>query len=452
MKKIINHKILHQDPRANRYSYINSSIKNINYQTYSKPFTPDFYNSNENVQTNYHVVNNQYKPIPKKSSIVKRHKTPNFTNSIGINTNYQIYLPTKTNNSNVNLLSYENNKIIDSQNHINNYNSIQNIYLNSYETGQSQEILSNGGNINSYIQEDNYVRKGSFGFNNIFSEPGEKLTLSQFELNEEIGKGTYGEIYRTKWKVNNKYYALKREKLKDINGVKKRDSIFKIIRDFLKKTNCKGVINIYSNLYFQKGVDFRYYELMEMCDKDFEQEIKTRSKYYLFYTENELRNIMFQLITALACLQKNHITHRDIKPQNILIVNGQYKLCDFGEIRVMQREGIVVQRVRGSELYMSPILFYGLQDDKYQVRHNTYKSDVFSLGMCLFFAAGLSFDGPVEIREELNMNKIKEILNKTLSSRYSQKLINILHLMLQIEEKNRPDFILLEDAIKKYGL
>ena len=189
-----------------------------------------------------------------------------------------------------------------------------------------------------------------------------------------------------------------------------------------------------------------------MCDKDFEQEIKTRSKYYLFYTENELRNIMFQLITALACLQKNHITHRDIKPQNILIVNGQYKLCDFGEIRVMQREGIVVQRVRGSELYMSPILFYGLQDDKYQVRHNTYKSDVFSLGMCLFFAAGLSFDGPVEIREELNMNKIKEILNKTLSSRYSQKLINILHLMLQIEEKNRPDFILLEDAIKKYGL
>ena len=72
--------------------------------------------------------------------------------------------------------------------------------------------------------------------------------------------------------------------------------------------------------------------------------------------------------------------------------------------------------------------------------------------MCLFFAADLSYNGPVEIREVLNLNKMKEILNNHLSFRYSQKLINILLLMLQIEEKNRPDFILLEDAIKKYGL
>ena len=208
---------------------------------------------------------------------------------------------------------------------------------------------------------------------------------------------------------------------------------------------------MYSNLYFQKGIDFRYYELMEMCDNDFEHEIKERAKYSLFYTENELRNIMYQLITTLACLQKNHITHRDIKPQNILIVKGKYKLGDFGEVRAMQREGIVIQRVRGSELFMSPILFYGYQNSKVQVRHNTYKSDVFSLGMCLFFAADLSYNGPVEIREVLNLNKMKEILNNHLSFRYSQKLINILLLMLQIEEKNRPDFILLEDAIKKFG-
>ena len=211
-------------------------------------------------------------------------------------------------------------------------------------------------------------------------------------------------------------------------------------------------MNIYSSSYIQKDQKFHYYELMEMCDKDFEKEIKARSRYYLFYTESELQSIILQLITALASLQKNHITHRDIKPQNILVVNGQYKLCDFGEIRVMQREGIVVQRVRGSELYMSPILFYGLRSKRMQVRHNTYKSDVFSLGMCLFFAAGLSYRGPVEIREVSDMKKKEEILNRRLSSRYSKKLINILHLMLQTKEVDRPDFILLEEAIKKYGL
>ena len=172
----------------------------------------------------------------------------------------------------------------------------------------------------------------------------------EFELSKEIGKGTYGKIYTVKWKLNNKFYALKREKLNNLAGVKKRQNTFKIIRDFVKKTNSKGLVNIYSNLYLQKEKDFYYYELMEMCDKDFEQEIKFRGSYYLFYSENEFRNIMCQLITTLATLQKNHITHRDIKPQNILVINGQYKLCDFGEIRVMQREGIVVQRVRGSEL------------------------------------------------------------------------------------------------------
>ena len=182
------------------------------------------------------------------------------------------------------------------------------------------------------------------------------------------------------------------------------------------------------------------------------KEIKIRSSYGSYFTEGELDNIIKQLISTLSFLQKQHITHRDIKPQNILISNGKYKLCDFGDIRVMQRDGVVVQRIRGSELYMSPILFYGLRRGLQHIEHNTYKSDVFSLGMCLFYAACLSFDGPVEIREVVDMNMKLQILNKYMGARYSQKLIKILHLMLQTEESIRPDFILLEDAILKYGL
>jgi len=118
----------------------------------------------------------------------------------------------------------------------------------------------------------------------------------------------------------------------------------------------------------------------------------------------------------------------------------------------MQREGIVVQRVRGSELYMSPILFNGLRAKVIHVRHNTYKSDVFSLGMCFLLAACLNYDGLVEIRELNDMRQKEMILNKYLSGRYSPKCISILLLMLQTEEIDRPDFILLESAIKKYGL
>ena len=101
---------------------------------------------------------------------------------------------------------------------------------------------------------------------------------------------------------------------------------------------------------------------------------------------------MTQLIGILYLMQKNHITHRDIKPQNVLIINGKYKLYDFGEIRVLERAGLIIQRVRGSELYISPILFQGLHNNLIQVRHNTYKSDVFSLGKCLFYACSLIFE------------------------------------------------------------
>ena len=282
--------------------------------------------------------------------------------------------------------------------------------------------------------------------------PSAQLNLNEFEIEQEIGKGSFGEIFRVKWKLNQKYYAMKIEYLDAMEGINTRLNRGEAMRKFVQSTGCPGVVNIYGSYYIRKGAGFVYYELMDLCNTDFEKEIKMRSEFGSYYTEGELDNIIKQLISTLSFLQKNHITHRDIKPQNILIANGKYKLCDFGDIRVMQREGIVIQRIRGSELYMSPILFNGLRSGLVQVQHNTYKSDVFSLGMCLFYAACLSFDGPVEIREVINMDIKLRILNKYLAARYSNKLIKILHLMLQTEESIRPDFIMLEDGIIKYGL
>ena len=287
---------------------------------------------------------------------------------------------------------------------------------------------------------------------NSYIEPGEQINLKEFELLNEIGKGSFGNIYKVKWKVNQKYYALKAEILDDPNEISSRLNRGIAMRNFVQSTGCQGVVNIFGSHIIKIGPTIQYFELMELCDGDFEREIKMRSNYGSYYSEGELDNIMKQLISTLSFLQNRHITHRDIKPQNILISNSKYKLCDFGDIRVMQRDGYVVQRIRGSELYMSPILFNALRSGVQQVQHNTYKSDVFSLGMCLFYAACLSFDGPVEIREIADMNMKLQILNKYLGARYSQKLIKILYLMLLTEESIRPDFIMLEDAILKYGL
>ena len=188
---------------------------------------------------------------------------------------------------------------------------------------------------------------------------------------------------------------------------------------------------------------------MERAEKDMEQELIIRGKYSSFYTERDLINVLCQLILTCAQLQKNYIAHRDIKPQNILIKNGRYKICDFGESIVLNKSGMVIQNIRGTELYMSPILFFALQKQFLQVKHNAYKSDVFSLGLCILLAATLNYNSICQIREETNMENIQKAILYNLSGRYSNVLISFLIRMLEIDENKRPDFIQLENMLIK---
>ena len=312
----------------------------------------------------------------------------------------------------------------------------------------------------NYLTQSNDIPKNS-KIKAIYNIHPTKLILKEYTYSKLIGKGTYGNIYEVKWVKNNKKYALKKELLIDKYDVDNRKKACKIIQSFISKTGSKGIINLYNNLCYKvklknnknvnsndNNIYYQYYELMEKAEKDWDNEISERRKLDLYYTEKELLNIMKQLITTLSLLQKNRITHRDIKPQNILILNGYYKLCDFGETRQLERDGLIVQRVRGSELYMSTILFNGLHQKLIQVKHNTYKSDVFSLGMCLFYAGSLSYGGVDSIRELNDMNEIKQIIFDYLGERYSSKLILIILSMLEINEEKRPNFIQLEEAFR----
>ena len=313
-----------------------------------------------------------------------------------------------------------------------------------FNSESNTNIISQPKNVKKYKDSTNIKNKIKIQNNPEIINPEEYIKI------KKIGEGSFGEIFKVKWIKNNKNYAMKEMRFQNEENLLALQKKLFFINDFGKRTNSKGLIKIYGYTFMKKKNDYYFYEIMELAEKDWEQEIIFRQKYFNYYTEKELFSITKQLIKVLSLLQQNHITHRDIKLQNILLVNNKYKLCDFGESRNLNQKGIIVQPVRGSELYMSPILFLGLNNKLMYVTHNTYKSDMFSLGMCILFAATLDCECLYEIRELNNMNEIRDVLKKYLKKRYSDYFIEILLCMLEVKEKRRPDFIQLEKVISSY--
>ena len=286
------------------------------------------------------------------------------------------------------------------------------------------------------------------------------FNVTDYKIIKKIGQGSFGQIFMVKDNINRKY-ALKKiigSSEKEIKSLKQEYQIlYDIQSNFNEQLKKINVVNIYG--LASKQLDpttYVMYVLMELSNTDWEKEILTRHKQKLFYSEDELFIIMYDLIDTLAKLQKENISHRDIKPQNVLVFSdnnnmNHYKLADFGEAKELLsgNKPTEKQTLRGTELYMSPLLFYGLRSRKIKryIKHNPYKSDVFSLGLCILFAATLCFESLYDIRELQSNVAIKIIIEKYLKNRYSYKLINIISGMLDINETTRDDFIELKKRI-----
>ena len=338
-------------------------------------------------------------------------------------------------NLNLNLNININNYLARSRS-INNYHTIEN-KLRNKSVNKSYLNFKNLNSINNKIKKEDI-------------EPNENFIPEDFKTIRQIGEGSFGKIYCAEWKKNKKYYAMKKMILRNKIEIKKNQEQTDLVYDLIKQTNTKGVIKIYGAQCIKyNNSQYHFYVLMELAEIDWEKEIKKRKENKQYYTEGELFEILKQLIKTFALLQKKNITHRDIKPQNVLVVNNIYKVCDFGEAKVTDGKDIIHQTIKGTELYMSPILFRALNKRQTHIVHNTYKSDVFSLGMCLFLAATLTFQSLYDIRELKDMELIKNILVKYLIAKYSYDFVHILIKMLEIKEELRPDFIELEQILSK---
>ena len=67
--------------------------------------------------------------------------------------------------------------------------------------------------------------------------------------------------------------------------------------------------------------------VFEFLDMNVYQLMKERRK---LFTEQQIRNIMFQTLQGLAYMHKHNYFHRDLKPENLLCYHTTIKIADFG--------------------------------------------------------------------------------------------------------------------------
>lgn len=65
--------------------------------------------------------------------------------------------------------------------------------------------------------------------------------------------------------------------------------------------------------------------ILEYCNEGTLGDILKKKK---ILPEEEAKSVMFQIVQAIDILAKNNIAHRDIKPDNVFIKDGIYKLGD----------------------------------------------------------------------------------------------------------------------------
>ena len=275
------------------------------------------------------------------------------------------------------------------------------------------------------------------------------FNIENYKIERQIGEGSFGLIYQVMNKKSYIKYAMKKIIANNLLSLETFQREFEIVHQN-SHPNILDILGICIRCLDQ--TTYVLYVLMDLALHDWDFEIEQRQKKKNYYTEKELISILKQISSALFYLQRvKRTAHRDVKPENILVFNdGIYKLGDFGEAKINQlRRNNARSTIRGTEMYMSPALFKALQENKDDIKHDIYKSDVFSLGYCFVYAATLDFKIIDNIRNLNNDFKVRKILQRILFLRYSKEFIELIYKMISVNEDDRVDFIGLDKLLKE---
>ena len=298
----------------------------------------------------------------------------------------------------------------------------------------------------------------SQGFSNIKSFVKENLTpldlKSKIEINKKIyyedhliAEGGYAYIYQIISSENHKNYALKKINIQSknhLNNIKNEIKYWKILSKY------KNIIHLYDYEITEKTV----FIIMELCKEGTLLDYINKKK---FINEEEALTILYQIILGVYAMhcQEPPIAHRDLKIENILKFENVYKLCDFGSATTIKFNPLNCNEKEKNETLnnfeSNSTIYYRAPEmcDKYNEYEINEKVDIWALG-CILYTILFKIQ-PFNDGLKLNIISASYNFQKNNIEKYSEKIIDLIRLMLNPNPIERPSAKEILDILKNWN-
>ena len=263
------------------------------------------------------------------------------------------------------------------------------------------------------------------------------MSLKNFELGKELGKGAFGSVRLVTRKEDRKIYAMKSVHIGKLDNKEKEAALNEVrILASLSHPNIIG----YKEAFYDEASKTLNIVMEYADDGDIAHKIKENLKRRLRFDESTLWEWIIQLLEGLKYLHDNKIMHRDLKCANIFLMkNGQIKIGDLNVSKLAKNN--MAQTQTGTPFYLSPEIW---KDQPYD-----YKCDIWSVG-CIIYELCTS-------RPPFRGTSMKELAHNVLTGYYlpisgfSNDMREIIAKMLVVDPRRRAstDELLNCEIIKK---
>ena len=262
--------------------------------------------------------------------------------------------------------------------------------------------------------------------------------LKNYIIEKELGKGTYGIVYKATKKDDNKICVIKQISLQGLNQDQKKE--VKLESEILKSINSKYVVKYYDSFEEENNLNI----VMEYCESgDLNDFIENQKKTKHLLQENIIWKFFIKITLGLADIHKSKILHRDLKSLNIFLKEGNdIRVGDLGVAKVLNQT-FFAKTFIGTPYYLSPEI---CEDKPYND-----KSDVWALGCILYELC--TYRHPFTAKSQGGL--ILKILNdnpEPINDYYSKDLKHVLNKIFDKDFKNRPsclDILKMKNVIDK---